>query len=255
MEIGWPAVCAGPALACACLILSALSLADSFAAIPAEVSGGGKLSQEWGGTSGAGGPEGTGGAALSGWQATLGGYGQLRFGRWPAAVGLDPSKSIDWSAVDGTTASGSGAAESSADLVPDPIPTSAFGGRQRRHVLDPNTEFGPRLRRLSHWNLASNSGAMGRWVVWEERFFDARDVGWGPESGFDQSRAFVGWAWLRGPLAEGGSAGQASFGGPPRRLGLGRTGRVEFGYLNQSIDHPGRDADNRLHFLSFNLFF
>lgn len=263
-EKWWPAVCAGPAPACACLILlGLLAVADSVAAIPAEVSGGGTCTQEWAVTpvaERARGVGGAGGRPLIGWNATRAGWGELRFGRWPALVGFDPSEGIDWSAVDGVavdgaTASGSGAEVSAANLVPDSIPTSAFGGRQRRHVLDLNTEFGPRLRRVSHWNLASDSGAAGRWVVWEERFFDVRDVGWGPENGFDQSRAFVGWAWLTGPLAEGGSAGQASFSGPPRLPGLGRPTRVEFGYLNQTIDHPGRDADRRLHFFSFNLFF
>ncbi len=269
-EKWWPAVCAGPALACACLLLlGLLAVADSFAAIPAEVSGGGTCTQEWvvtpfaggvGGVGGAGVARGAGGLALIGWNATRGGWGELRFGRWPALVGLDPSDGIDWSAVDGSAVEGSaasvsGAAVSSAPVVPATVPWSGFGGRQRRHVLDPNTEFGPRLRRVSHWNLASDGGASRRWVVWEERFFDVRDVGWGPENGFDQSRAFVGWAWVTGPLAEAGSAGQASLAGPPRLPGLGRPARVEFGYLNQTIDHPGRDADRRLHFFSFNLFF
>lgn len=252
----WPAVCAGPVSACACLILfGLLTLFDSFAAISAEVSEGRAWTQEWVVTPDAGDAGDAGELTLIGWNATRGGYVELRFGRWPALVGLDPSEGIDWSAVDGATASGSGAEVSAANLVPHPIPLSGFGGRQRRHVLDPNTEFGPRLRRVSHWNLASDGGVPRRWVVWEERFFDVRDVGWGPENGFGQSRAFVGWAWLTGPLAEGGSAGQASFGGPPRLPGLGRPARVEFGYLNQTLDHPGRDADRRLHFFSFNLFF
>jgi len=94
-----------------------------------------------------------------------------------------------------------------------------------------------------------------RWVVWEERFFDARDVGWGPESGFDQSRAFVGWAWLAGPVIGSRSSGHWSAGSPADLNGRARPGRIEFGYLNQTVDQPGRDSDDRRHFFSLNIYF
>lgn len=261
-----PPLGAGPVAACARLIylglillgpllLGLLFLVDGVAAAPVEGSGGGTLIQESVSQTVVDDAGGTAQAAVADGSSIGVGDVELRFGRWPALVSRDLIDGIDWSAVDGPTVGDLGSLVSPAVVVPDPIPSTGSGGRQRRHVLDPNPEFGRRLRRVSHWNLASNDGPAGRWVMWEERFFDVRDVGWGPENGFDQSRAFVGWAWLTGPSAESDATGRGRLGSTPRLPGLGRPTRVEFGYLNQTIDRPGRDADQRLHFFSFNLFF
>jgi len=256
------AVGAGLILACAnWALFGLLSPSSSWAVVPAELRAGGLWTQQSMVTPNGESAGGAGSRALMGWNATRGGYRELRFGRWPAVVGLDAHAEIDWSALGGVSTRDSVAFVSPIMVARPALSASGLGWRQRRQVLDSNTEFGPRLRRVSQWNLASDNGPLVRWVVWEERFFDARDAGWGPESGFDQSRAFVGWAWLAGPWVRDGAAslgregGRLSWGGPPSLLGLGRPTRVEFGYLNQAIDHPGRDSDQRLHFLSFNVFF
>ena len=57
-------------------------------------------------------------------------------------------------------------------------------------------------------------------VGWEEFFINVNTVAWGPESGFDQNRAFAGFDW---------------------QLDKHEQFTLELGYLNQYIHHPDRN--------------
>lgn len=67
-------------------------------------------------------------------------------------------------------------------------------------------------------------------VAWDEVFVNLDDADWGPQSGFDQNRAFVG-------------AGYA----------FSKVVRAEVGYFNQFIDRP-MNPNRMTHALSLNLF-
>lgn len=70
-------------------------------------------------------------------------------------------------------------------------------------------------------------------VLWDEAFFHLNDTDWGARTGFDQNRAFGGLGFKRTPDAKG---------------------RVEFGYLNQTLDIPSGN-DRTHHLLSVNFYF
>ena len=67
-------------------------------------------------------------------------------------------------------------------------------------------------------------------VAWDEVFVNLDDADWGPQSGFDQNRAFVGAGY-----------------------GFSKVVRAEVGYFNQFIDRP-INPNRMTHALSINLF-
>ncbi len=67
-----------------------------------------------------------------------------------------------------------------------------------------------------------------RFVAWDEFFVGLRGADWGPQSGYDQNRAFLGIG-----------------------LPIDSFARVEIGYLNTNLN---RTPDNTVHALALNLF-
>lgn len=90
-------------------------------------------------------------------------------------------------------------------------------------------ELSWRLRRITRREQGFAGFGGVAFVLWDERYFDSRDRGWGAETGFEQNRTFAGFTWRRNDSSRS---------------------RMELGYLNQEWDEPGAD-DRRFHFLSF----
>lgn len=111
---------------------------------------------------------------------------------------------------------------------------TVFGGklsgrtRLEQRFRDSDSDTGWRIRQFVRWarKLPNSDFSI---VLWNETFAGFNDADWGQRQGFDQNRAFVGFAWHAQDKL-----------------------RAEAGYLNNIIDTPGSNLDN--HNLSLTLF-
>lgn len=95
---------------------------------------------------------------------------------------------------------------------------SARSRLEQRYRSEESDEVGHRFRQFVRWSKALNEN----WsmVVWDELFFGLNNTDWGQDSGLDQNRLYVGPAYQ-----------------------MNEKWRVEFGYLNNYIDLPGRNTN------------
>ena len=114
-----------------------------------------------------------------------------------------------------------------------PLAGSRFTTRTRleQRFLESGDDVGWRLRQFFRFDLPFENSP-GRFVCWDELFFDLNATDWGADSGLRQNRLFVGLGW-----------------------DLDRDGhwRTEVGYLNQ-YHHRSSVADEMNHVLAVSFF-
>jgi hypothetical protein len=94
--------------------------------------------------------------------------------------------------------------------------------RLEQRFLEGRDGMGLRLRQQFRFNLPLGGPDLPTFVAWHEAFLTVKEADWGPETGFDQHRSFVGFGF---PLAKGLS--------------------TEIGYFEQRLPQPEPDIRNR----------
>lgn len=104
-----------------------------------------------------------------------------------------------------------------------------FSGRTRleQRTVNGASGTGWRFRQQLRYEAPFQEGQRLRGVIWDEIFFNFNDVSWGPRSGVDQNRVFLGI-----------------------NLPVYKNLEVEPGYINQYVVRSG--SDNVVHVLSVN---
>lgn len=110
---------------------------------------------------------------------------------------------------------------------------SLFRTRFEQRWLESTDDVGLRLRQLARFQRPFETNDRLSFVAWDELFINMNDTDFGAEAGLGQNRAFVGFGFE--PLESS-------------------DGRIEVGYLLQSINLPGKN-NRQNHILSLNYFF
>ena len=111
--------------------------------------------------------------------------------------------------------------------------TFAARSRLEQRFVETGDDLGWRFRQLVRAQRPFDLFPRLSFVLWDEAFFHLNDTDWGARTGFDQNRAFGGLGFKRTPEAKG---------------------RVEFGYLNDTLDIPSGN-DRTHHLLSVNFYY
>lgn len=157
----------------------------------------------------------------------------LSIGLWPSLADAQPLKPTTHS-IPQATQFPSEPFANEATIYDDTWQTKWAESPERSRVFTTAVDdLSWRLRRDTRRERAWFGSEGPRVVVWDQRYFDSRDRGWGGETGFEQNRTFAGLAW---------------------RTNESQRSRIEFGYLNQEWDDPGPE-DRRFHFFSLNFYY